>query len=84
MVLSCGLPAQTRKNPLRPSELMENPDTYLNQTVDVETLEPLYGPSRPEDLARAEYGQIEVRFPEGMKGTLSLVPAAFKSTDPNR
>lgn len=84
MVLSCGLPAQTRKNSLRSSELIENADTYLNQTVDVEILEPLYGPSRPEDLVRAEYGQVEVRFPEGMSGTLSLVPAAFKATDPNR
>jgi len=84
MVLSCGLPAQTRKNPLRPSELIENADRYLNQTVDLEILEPLYGPSRPEDLARAEYGQVEVRVPEGTGGTLSLVPAAFKATDPNR
>ena len=58
---------------------MEKPDNYLNQTVDVEILEPLYGPSRPEDLARAEYGQVEVRFPEGMSETLSLVPAAFKA-----
>ena len=84
MVLSCGLPAQTRKNSLWSSELIENADTYLNQTVDVEILEPLYGPSRPEDLVRAEYGQVEVRIPEGMSGTLSLVPAAFKETDPNR
>lgn len=84
MVLSCGLPAQTRKNPLRPSELIENADRYLNQTVELEILEPLYGPSRPEDLARSEYGQVEVRIPEGMSGTLSLVPAAFKATDPNR
>ncbi len=84
MVLSCGLPAQTRKNPLRPSELIENANTYLNQSIDLEILEPLYGPSRPEDLVRAEYGQVEVRIPEGMSGTLSLVPAAFKVTDPNR
>ena len=84
MILSCGLPAQTRKNPLRPSELIENANTYLNQPVDLEILEPLYGPSKPEDLVRAEYGQVEVRIPEGMSGTLSLVPAAFKTTDPNR
>ncbi|HEY0725916.1 MAG TPA: hypothetical protein VGD41_18365, partial [Pyrinomonadaceae bacterium] len=56
----------------------------MNQSVDLEILEPLYGPSKPEDLARAEYGQVEVRIPEGMSGTLSLVPAAFKATDPNR
>jgi hypothetical protein len=84
VILSCGLPAQTRKNPLRPSELIENANTYLNQIVDLEILEPLYGPSNPEDLVRAEYGQVEVRIPEGMNGTLSLVPAAFKPTDPNR
>lgn len=84
LIFSCGLPAQTRKNPLRPSELIENASTYLNQTVDLEILEPLYGPSKPEDLMRAEYGQVEVRIPEGMSGTLSLVPAAFKTTDPNR
>ncbi len=84
MILSCGLPAQTRKKPLRPAELIENANTYLNQPVNLEILEPLYGPSKPEDLVRAEYGQVEVRVPEGMSGTLSLVPAAFKVTDPNR
>lgn len=84
MILSCGLPAQTRKNSLRPTELIENASTYLNQPVELEVLEPLYGPSKPEDLARAEYGQVEVRIPEGMNGTLALVPAAFKATDPNR
>ena len=83
-ILSCGLPVQTRKNTLRPSELIDNASTYLNQTIDLEILEPLYGPSKPEDLVRAEYGQVEVRIPEGMSGTLSLVPAAFKPTDPNR
>ncbi|HEV8426551.1 MAG TPA: hypothetical protein VGQ41_01470 [Pyrinomonadaceae bacterium] len=84
VVSSCGLPAQTKKNPLRPSELVENAKSYLNQTIDLEILEPLYGPSKPEDLARVEYGQVEIRIPEGMSGTLSLVPAAFKPTDPNR
>lgn len=84
MILSCSLPAQTSKQPMRPSELVENADKYLNQTIDLEIVEPLYGPSRPEDLARVEYGQVEVRIPEGMNGTLLLVPAAFKVTDPNR
>jgi hypothetical protein len=84
LILSCGLPAQTRKNPLRPWDLIDNADAYLNQTVDVEILEPLYGPSKPEDLARTEYGQVEVRFPEGMSGSLSLVPAAYKANDPKR
>ena len=69
---------------MRPSELIENANTYLNQTVDIEILEPLAGPRKPDDLVRAEYGQVEVRIPEGMSGTLSLVPAAFKASDPNR
>ena len=69
---------------MRPSELIENANNYLNQTVELEIVEPLYGPSKPEDLARVEYGQVEVRVPEGMSGSLSLVPAAFKVNDPNR
>lgn len=69
MILSCSLPAQTSKNPLRPSELIENANAFLNQPVEVEILEPLYGPSSPQDLVRAEYGQVEVRIPEGMSGT---------------
>lgn len=84
MILSCSLPAQTSKQPLRPPELVEHANTYLNQNIELEILEPLYGPSKPEDLARVEYGQVEVRIPEGMNGTLLLVPAAFKLTDPNR
>ena len=84
LILSCGLPAQTRKNPLRPSDLIENANNYLNQTVELEIVEPLYGPSKPEDLARVEYGQVQVRIPEGGNGTLSLVPQAFKASDPNR
>ena len=84
LILSCGLPAQTRKNPLRPSDLIENANNFLNQTVELEIVEPLYGPSKPEDLARVEYGQVQVRIPEGGNGNLSLVPAAFKPTDPNR
>jgi hypothetical protein len=69
---------------LRPSELIANANNYLNQTVDLEIVEPLYGPSKPEDLARVEYGQVQVRIPEGGNGTLSLVPQAFKVNDPNR
>ena len=84
VISSCSLPAQTRKNALRPTELMENGEKYLNQIIDLEIVEPLYGPSKPADLARAEYGQVEVRIPEGMNGTLSLVPTAFKAPDPNR
>jgi len=84
LLLSCGLPAQQRKSVVRPIELIENAPNFLNRSVEVEILEPLYGPSRPEDLAKAEYGQVEVRIPEGMSGRVSLVPEAFKVNDPNR
>ncbi len=84
LLLSCGLPAQPRKSVVRPIELIENATNFLNRSVEVEILEPLYGSSRPEDLARAEYGQVEIRIPEGMSGRVSLVPEAFKVNDPNR
>lgn len=84
LVLSCGSPEQQRKMAPRPAELIENPSTYLNQSVEVEIFEPLYGPSSPEELARVEYGQLEIRIPEGMSGHVSLVPLAFKVNDPNR
>ena len=83
MILSCGLPAQTKK-PLRPADLLENANAYLNQNIDLEIVEPLYGPAKPEDLLKTEYGQVEVRIPEGASATVSLVPAGFKATDPNR
>ena len=84
VILSCDLPAQTSKNPLRVPELIEHAKSYLNQDVDVEILEPVYGAAKPEDLVRLEYGQVQIHVPEGMNGTLSLVPASFKVTDPNR
>jgi len=84
LLLSCHLPAQQRKNVLRPIELIENATNFLNRSVEVDILEPLWGPLRPEDLARAEYGKVEVRIPEGMSGRVSLVPEAFKINDPNR
>ena len=84
MILSCRLPAQTKKNPLRPADLLENANAYLNQNIDLEIVEPLYGPAKPEDLQKIEYGQVEVRIPEGASATVSLVPASFKATDPNR
>src|SRR5258705_535251 len=84
LLLSCGWPAQNRKKPLRPIELIENAGAFLNHSVAVEILEPLYGPSSPEQLARVEYGQVEIRIPEGLSGRVSLVPEAFKLGDPNR
>jgi hypothetical protein len=84
LLLSCGLPAQQRKSVLHPTELVENATNFLNRSVEVEILEPLYGPSSPENLAKAEYGQVEIRIPEGIGGRVSLVPEAFKVKDPNR
>lgn len=84
VIWSCELPAQTTNNPLRAPDLVQHAKTYLNQTVEVEILEPLYGAATPEDLARLEYGNILVHIPEGLGGTLSLVPESFKATDPNR
>lgn len=84
MILSCRLPAQTKKKPLRPADLLENANAYLNQNIDLEIVEPLYGPAKPEDLLKTEYGQVEVRIPEGASATVSLVPASFNATDPNR
>ena len=60
-LLSCSSRTQVRQQPLRPSELMEGASTYLNHSVEVEILEPLYGPVNAEQLARGEYGQVEVR-----------------------
>lgn len=84
VIWSYESPAQTPKNPFRVPELVQHAKTYLNQSVDVEILEPMYGAATPEELARVEYGNVLVHVPEGMDGTLSLVPASFKPTDPNR
>ena len=84
LLLSCGLPAQSQKKQLRPTELIDNASAFLNQSIDVEILEPLYGPSTPAELARVEYGQVEVRIPEEMSGRVSLVPEAFTVNDANR
>jgi hypothetical protein len=83
-VLSCTVTAQTRKNSLRPSQLIDEASAYLNKSVEVEVLEPLYGPSNPQELASVEFGQVEIRFPEGPGARLSLVPQAFKLNDRNR
>jgi len=84
LLLSCSFPAQVRKNTLRPTELLQRADTYLNHPVEVEIVEPLYGPATTEQLNKVEYGQVEVRIPEGASGRLSLVPQSFKVSDPNR
>ncbi|MFL6236147.1 MAG: hypothetical protein ACJ76N_23645 [Thermoanaerobaculia bacterium] len=70
--------------PLRPADLLENAGRYLHRTVEIEIVEPLNGPVTPETLARSEYGQVEVRIPEGAGGNLSLVPSTFRLEDPER
>jgi hypothetical protein len=67
---------------LHVADLLQHPDTYLNRMLDVEIVEPLFGPTTPEALAKLEYGQVVVGTPS--YSNLALVPAAFKLEDPNR
>jgi len=68
---------------LRPLDLLADA-RYVGRTVEVEIVEPISGPVTAEQLARLEYGQLEVRIPEGSAGTLALVPATWTPTDPQR
>jgi hypothetical protein len=70
--------------PLRPADLLEHAGRYLHRTVEVEIVEPLRGPATAEALARSEYGQVEIRIPEGTGGNLTLVPSTFRLEDPAR
>jgi len=86
-LLSCGSwssQAQSGKKPLRPSDLLESPNSYLNREVEIEIVEPLSGPSTPAALAAVEYGQVRIDIPDGLGTSLALVPAAFKPEDPKR
>lgn len=68
--------------PMRPGELLAEAPALTGRRVEVDIVESLIGPSTPERLATAEYGQVRVSLPEG--GELSLVPAAFRLDDPDR
>ncbi|HEV7509381.1 MAG TPA: hypothetical protein VGS07_31180 [Thermoanaerobaculia bacterium] len=70
--------------PLRPLDLVNNADRYLQRTVEIEIVEPLAGPTTTEMLSRSEYGQVEIRIPEGVGKNLSLVPSTFRLEDPAR
>jgi hypothetical protein len=70
--------------PLRPLDLVNNADRYLHRTVEIEIVEPLNGATTPEILSRSEYGQVEIRIPEGSGNNLSLVPSTFRLEDPAR
>lgn len=68
--------------PMRPGELLAEAPALIGRRVEIDIVESLIGPSTPERLATAEYGQVRVSLPEG--GELSLVPAAFRLDDPDR
>lgn len=80
-VASAAAFAQT---PLRPGDLLANPQSYLNRNVEIDIVEPLSGPRTPEALARVEYGQLRVELPDGFGIELALVPPGFQANDPNR
>jgi len=71
-------------NPLRPGDLVADPTKYLNKSVELDIVEPLRGPSTPEALSSISYGQVHVDIPDEGLTEFGLVPAAFKTEDPNR
>lgn len=68
----------------RPRELLAAADARVGQQVELEIVEPLSGPSTPELLSAATYGQVRVEIPEGAASELALVPRAFRLEDPDR
>jgi hypothetical protein len=70
--------------PLRPADLLATPAQYVGHTVELLIVEPTSGATNATELARAEYGQIEVRVPEMPPGTLVLVPPAWQAGDAAR
>ncbi|MFO1519082.1 MAG: hypothetical protein U1F57_05400 [bacterium] len=69
---------------LIPADLLKEPTKYLNRRVEVDIVEPLYGPSTPQALANAEYGQLQILVPNSASAEVSLVPTSFRLEDPNR
>ncbi|HEX5033433.1 MAG TPA: hypothetical protein VFW62_03040 [bacterium] len=82
LLAPASLPAAEK--PLRPSDLLAAPATYLNREVELEIVEPLYGPSSPTSLAAAQYGQVGISIPENPGAQLDLVAAGWKAEDPKR
>jgi hypothetical protein len=68
---------------LRAADVVAAPERHLGRPLTVDIVEPLRGPSTPEELARTEYGQIAVDVRDA-GGELTLVPAAFQLADPRR
>ncbi|MFO1463283.1 MAG: hypothetical protein U1F66_05865 [bacterium] len=69
---------------LHPADLLSAPGKYLHGPVEVEIVEPLSGPSTPQQLAAAEYGQLRLEMPDAPGVDFSLVPSDFRPEDPNR
>jgi len=74
--------AEDQEHPVHVSDLLQHADSYLNHVVEVEIVEPLFGPSTPDALAKTEYGQIVIGTPS--YSNLALVPSSFELSDPNR
>lgn len=74
--------AEDQAHPVHVSDLLQHADSYLNHVVEVDIVEPLFGPSTPDALAKTEYGQIVVGTPS--YSNLALVPSPFELSDPNR
>jgi len=82
--LSCTGNSFSADQVLRAGEVLKAPQNYLHRTIELEVVEPLYGPPTPQALATVEYGQVEIMIPDAMGSRLTLVPASFRLEDPNR
>ena len=76
--------AQSTPPELTLKQLLSAPDNYLNRPIEVVIVEPLAGPATAKALASIEYGQVRIRVPDGGAVDLSLVPSAFRMSDPAR
>jgi hypothetical protein len=83
LVLGASAVAGAEPTHLRPLDVLAD-STLVGKNVEVDVVEPLAGPTTAEQLARSEYGQLEVRIPEGGAGELALVPASWTPDDANR
>lgn len=77
-----GRAADAPTQPLTVADLIGEPEKYLDRIVEIDLVEPLFGPSTEEKLAQTEYGQIVVGTPR--YSNFNLVPAAFRLSDPDR
>jgi hypothetical protein len=74
-----ALPIQSASPPrLHSIDLLDAPKRFVNQTLDVDIVEPISGYADPT------YGQLCVEIPEAGSCELALVTPAFKPNDPDR